>query len=604
MTEKLETKIAAVALVSFIVVGAVCALSYRSVHEARATSRMVAHTYEVLTELNAAVGNLTDAEAGTRGYLLTGDNSYLERQTKNFVKSRAALRELAGSTRDDAAQQARLASLRQKFEDKIAFLEETTRLRQTGSEESAREFFETGRGREIMDEVGETAGAFEASERLLLGQRQRNAAASTQNTEKLVLIAGAVNGLLLALTFLAIRREMIAREQLENRLRDEAKKLAAMNEELEAFSYSVSHDLRAPLRHISGFAELLRQHLGDRADAKVHRFINVVGESTRHMGVLIDQLLAFARMGRADLQRSKVDLGALVRSLIDLQVSVNGRDIEWQIGPLPEVQADAGLIRQVFTNLIENAVKYTRSRPRAVIEIRGEKRNGEFLFYVRDNGVGFDPQYAGKLFGVFQRLHQSEEFEGTGIGLANVRRVIQKHGGRTWADAELERRRYFLFHPANRNHPLELNTMPTILLCEDSEIDAELTLNALAQIRESGQVDVVRDGVEALDYLYRRNKYAGRTKEVPSLVLLDVKMPRLDGLEVLRRIKKDRQLRSTPVVMLTSSRHETDLVESYEAGANAYVVKPVEFDKFAQVVRETGQFWTRVNEPAPAGRTN
>ena len=446
MSEKLETKIAAVALLSFIVVGAVCALSYRSVHEARATSRMVAHTYEVLTELNAAVGNLTDAEAGTRGYLLTGDNSYLGRQTKNFVKSRAALRELAGSTRDDAAQQARLASLRQKFDDKIAFLEETARLRQTGSEESAREFFETGRGRQIMDEVRETAGAFEASERLLLGQRQSNAAASTQNTEKLVLIAGAVNGLLLALTFLAIRREMIAREQLENRLRDEAKKLAAMNEELEAFSYSVSHDLRAPLRHISGFGELLRQHLGDRADSKVHRFINVVGESTRHMGVLIDQLLAFARMGRADLQRSKVDLAALVRSVIEnLQVSVNGRDIEWQIGPLPEVQADAGMIRQVFTNLIENALKYTRSRPRAVIEIRGEKRNGEFLFYVRDNGVGFDPQYAGKLFGVFQRLHQSEEFEGTGIGLANVRRVIQKHGGRTWAEAELDAGATFYF---------------------------------------------------------------------------------------------------------------------------------------------------------------
>ncbi len=144
-----------------------------------------------------------------------------------------------------------------------------------------------------------------------------------------------------------------------------------------------------------------------------------------------------------------------------------------------------------------------------------------------------------------------------------------------------------------------MNTAPTILLCEDSEIDVELTLNALAQLREAGQVDVVRDGVEALDYLYRRGGHAGRVPETPLLVLLDVKMPRVDGLEVLRTIKKDPQLKSIPVVMLTSSRHEIDLLESYDSGANAYVVKPVDFEKFAEVVRETGEFWTRVNEPAP-----
>ncbi len=144
-----------------------------------------------------------------------------------------------------------------------------------------------------------------------------------------------------------------------------------------------------------------------------------------------------------------------------------------------------------------------------------------------------------------------------------------------------------------------MKTTPTILLCEDNEIDVELTLNALAQFRETGQVDVVRDGVEALDYLYRRHNYASRPAETPLLVLLDVKMPKVDGLEVLRTVKEDPQLKSTPIVMLTSSRHRIDLVKSYESGANAYVVKPVDFNKFAEVVRETGQFWTRVNEPAP-----
>ncbi len=144
-----------------------------------------------------------------------------------------------------------------------------------------------------------------------------------------------------------------------------------------------------------------------------------------------------------------------------------------------------------------------------------------------------------------------------------------------------------------------MNATPTILLCEDNEIDVELTLNALVDFRATGQVDVARDGVEALDYLYRRHDYAGRPAEAPLLVLLDLKMPRVDGLEVLRTVKTDAVLKSTPVVMLTSSREETDLIKSYEGGANAYVVKPVDFNKFAEAVRETGQFWTRFNEPAP-----
>ncbi len=289
-----------------------------------------------------------------------------------------------------------------------------------------------------MDEVRQIAGVIDANERALLAQRQQSAAQSAANAEKLVLIAGAVNALLLALAFLTIRREMRARQQLEDKLRHEAQELTAVNEELEAFSYSVSHDLRAPLRHISGFADLLRQQLGGQVDEKARRYLTVISESSRHMGVLIDELLAFARVGRAELQRSQVDLAALVETVIrNLHATFEGRDVEWQIGALPEVQADAGLLRQVWTNLVDNALKYTRSRARTVIEIGSKPHEGEFLFYVRDNGVGFDPQYAGKLFGVFQRLHQTEEFEGTGIGLANVRRVIQKHGGRTWAEAEL-----------------------------------------------------------------------------------------------------------------------------------------------------------------------
>ncbi|MBA3386808.1 MAG: GHKL domain-containing protein [Chthoniobacterales bacterium] len=297
-----------------------------------------------------------------------------------------------------------------------------------------------------MDELREIAGAMEGSERGLLEERQRRAAQSVGNTTKIVLIAGMINALVLALAWMTTRQEMHTRRQLEGMLRHDAQELTALNEELEAFSYSVSHDLRAPLRHISGFADLLRQQLGGQLDEKARRYLSVIGESSHHMGVLIDELLAFARVGRAELQRSQVDLAALVQTVIrNLHASVEGRDVEWQIGALPEVQADAGLLRQVWANLIDNALKYTRSRSGAVIEIGSTPQDGELLFYVRDNGVGFDPQYAGKLFGVFQRLHQTEEFEGTGIGLANVRRVIQKHGGRTWAEGQVDAGATFYF---------------------------------------------------------------------------------------------------------------------------------------------------------------
>jgi signal transduction histidine kinase len=214
--------------------------------------------------------------------------------------------------------------------------------------------------------------------------------------------------------------------------------LLAANRELEAFSYTVSHDLRAPLRHVSGFAEALREHAGTNLDDKAQRYLTMVQDAARQMGELIDHLLAFSRMGRAKLRLELVDMNNLLqRAREDLQLETQGRCIEWQLAPLPKVEADASLMRQVWTNLLSNAVKYTRPRDPARIEVGCEDSSrGEFVFFVRDNGVGFDMKYAGKLFGVFQRLHRAPDFEGTGIGLANVRRIIGRHGGQTWAEAK------------------------------------------------------------------------------------------------------------------------------------------------------------------------
>ncbi|MBB5233967.1 PAS domain-containing sensor histidine kinase [Deinococcus budaensis] len=211
--------------------------------------------------------------------------------------------------------------------------------------------------------------------------------------------------------------------------------LEAANEELEAFTYSVSHDLRTPVRHVMGFNQLLRQHLGAGADARGERYLKVIEEAAGRMNTLIDAMLDLSRTSRQPLRLGPVELGELVEAVRwELEGEGPGRGVRWQIGPLPRVMADRDTLRQVLSNLLDNALKYTRPREAPQIELWAEGRPGEWAVFVRDNGVGFDPRYSNKLFGVFQRLHRAEDFEGTGVGLANVRRIVTRHGGRVWAE--------------------------------------------------------------------------------------------------------------------------------------------------------------------------
>jgi light-regulated signal transduction histidine kinase (bacteriophytochrome) len=237
--------------------------------------------------------------------------------------------------------------------------------------------------------------------------------------------------------------------QLNETLKQRAAELEAVNKELDAFSYSVSHDLRAPVRHISGYAELLQKYLSSssRLDEKTQRYLNILSESAKQMGALIDDLLAFSRIGRADLHKASVNLEQLVKEVIhDFDQEIEGRDIIWKINILPQVQADRALLRVVIVNLISNALKFTRPRAQALIEIASRiDRDDEITFFVRDNGVGFDMKYADKLFSVFQRLHGEDQFEGTGIGLATVARIIERHGGRVWAEGTQNQGATFYF---------------------------------------------------------------------------------------------------------------------------------------------------------------
>jgi PAS domain S-box-containing protein len=239
----------------------------------------------------------------------------------------------------------------------------------------------------------------------------------------------------------AAARDVTDEKRAARELEERATELEAVNSELEAFSYSVSHDLRAPLRHIGGFAALLRDSASVSLDANGQRLLATIINAATRMGRLIDDLLSFSRVGRTTLEHTDVNLAGLVQDVQrEVMTGMNGHEVDWRLHELPVVQGDRALLRLAFVNLLSNAVKYSSKRPQAAVEVGTMPGAAdETVVFVRDNGAGFDMKYAPKLFGVFQRLHSVEEFDGTGIGLANVRRIVHRHGGRVWAEGEVDR---------------------------------------------------------------------------------------------------------------------------------------------------------------------
>jgi signal transduction histidine kinase len=446
--------------------------------------RWLRHSKEVIAQAQTLSSLLHEAESSMRGVALSRDPQFGEHYYRARANVPAAAERLTDLTSDNPAQAARAHRLREFAFEKLSFLE--------GGEQFLRDDvagdvfigeMKAGRGEQIASAFRNELGVFLAEEERLSQLRRAEVEGAWQRFNWLLVagVAGAIIlNLMLALLFgrsivsrllvlmrnaqaLARGRELaqpltgsdeIARldhhfhemaaalaaagardRQLNEQLAGRTAQLEAANGELEAFSYSVSHDLRAPLRAIDGFSRIIEEDYSGALDDEGRRLLGVVRRNTQKMGALIDNLLAFSRLGRKEMARTRIDMAGMARSVFN-DISSHAETATLRVSALPPAVGDPAMLRQVFANLLSNALKFAGRNGGAAVEVGGHNSGGENTYFVSDNGVGFDMEYAGKLFGVFQRLHSNEEFEGTGVGLAIVQRIVNRHGGRVWAEAE------------------------------------------------------------------------------------------------------------------------------------------------------------------------
>jgi signal transduction histidine kinase len=438
---------------AFALLATAAVVSYRNTVRLIDDARSVAHTREVLSQLEAIASNVRTAEANQRGFLLTGDPAYLGPYDATLGRLHADLDSARKLTADNASQQQRLSALDPLVESRLELLRVGIETYRSEGADAARDFVRANNALHLMDEIRDLTEEMKGEELRLLALRSAEAELSTRtavatliggNLLAIVLVAGAIS---LLLRETAARRRAEARAVgLNEQLAQRVVALDAVNRELEAFSYSVSHDLRAPLRSIDGFSQALLEDYSDRIDADGQDYLRRVRASSQRMAQLIDDLLGLSRVTRSELSRQQVDLSALARSVAgEIRHHEPDRRVEIVVHDGLTASADPRLLRILLENLIGNAWKFTAKAPEAHIEVGAEGKNGERVYYVKDNGVGFDMAYADKLFGAFQRLHAMTEFEGTGIGLATVQRVVSRHGGRIWAESAVERGATFYF---------------------------------------------------------------------------------------------------------------------------------------------------------------
>ncbi len=432
----------------------------------------VEHTWQVISQVERIMSSAKDAETGVRGYLITRTPSYLLPYTTAVQDLPEELNEFQHLTVDNPSQRTRITLMRAVLDERLAILDQSVELRRTGQMDSLNALIASGEGITHMDHLRRIADDMEAEERRLLGLRTKAKEASARRARLTLLFASVLDVLLIGLIFrylaherslrletertaesLAVSREEIVRKAeeiqmlnvtLEERVRQRTAELETTNRELEAFSYSVSHDLRAPLRTIDGFSLALEEDYSTAVDAVGRDYIKRVRAGVQRMGQLIDALLQLSRITRAEVTREDVDLTALGDSVVEnLREENLGRDLEVTVDRRMSLYGDPKLLRVALENLMNNAAKFTSKKPQTIIHFGWDP--AQQAWFIKDNGAGFDMYYVDKLFNAFNRLHGEKDFKGSGIGLATVARVIRRHHGRIWAESTVEHGATFWF---------------------------------------------------------------------------------------------------------------------------------------------------------------
>jgi signal transduction histidine kinase len=420
--------------------------SFLSIQRLINTAQLLSHGSRVINNAEQLLVIITDMETGQRGYIITGDSSYLAPYEAGVDKLEHHLAQLDSITKEYPDQNNRIDTLTDLIHRRADRAKVSIAARGE-SFEKARALIVTGEGKELMSKIRSLIGTIQAEERRIF--REQNTVSTRTLREFQIsfialLVAPAV---IIGILFYSIIRHFSARSRAEKQLIQASKEIGHLNKELEAYTYSVSHDLRAPLRSISGYSQILREDYADKVDDEGKRVISVIINNARRMGQLIDDLLEFSRTSRKEIVKKELQPDEMVREIVqDLrQAQPPDRIVNVSVQPLGQTLADPIMLRQVWINLISNALKYSSKKQETHVEIGSFEEQGQICYYVKDNGVGFNMEYKEKLFGVFQRLHKVDEFEGTGVGLALVKRIITRHGGKIWADAKLGEGATFYF---------------------------------------------------------------------------------------------------------------------------------------------------------------
>lgn len=436
---------------------------YKSNQKLSDSEKWVQQTEQIIFQSEEILSMGKDIESASRGFILTNDSNYLEPLNTSKVSIIGQIASLKNLVLNNQMQEQRVDSLNFYMNKRLEFSLMTVDLRSKFGLNTAITLVSTNLGKLYSDKMRSIIYEIQKEETEMLNSRKLANEHISDTYNKFIVIILVLMTSFTILLVIATGRNMIKnkekeRQEVELQLTNneldfqshENEKQMAANKELESFSYSVSHDLRAPLRHITGFIDLLSKNSAAQLNENGKRYLKIISESAHEMGDLIDALLTFSRLSRTEMQRTPINTRSMVNHIVKtFKTDMTGRNVELNLSNLPDIMGDETLIHQVWVNLISNALKYTRNKEKVIIEIGGRSVNGSIIFHTKDNGVGFDMKYYDKLFGVFQRLHKARDFEGVGIGLANVNRIVTRHGGKCWAESEVDKGATFFFSIPN-----------------------------------------------------------------------------------------------------------------------------------------------------------